>query len=159
MRISTEDIVTGLSNASWPGRVQVVGENPTIILDGAHNPNAIRALARAISLGFKYRRLILVVGVMADKDICGIVQGIVPISDYVIYTRPVYPRAANPEVLAAEAANFNRPGEVIKTLPEAINRARGVADPEDLIVITGSLFTVGEALTFFYPEKYSPEDS
>jgi len=157
LRISSRDIINGLGNSSWPGRMQVVAEAPTIILDGAHNPAAIRALAQSLKSGFNYRRLILVIGVMEDKDIVGLIRGIVPVSDYVIYTRPVYSRAANPEILAAAGAFSRKPGEVIQVLTLALDRARQLAEPRDLIVVTGSLFTVGEALTYFDPETYRPD--
>ena len=157
LRISSRDIINGLGNNSWPGRMQVVAESPTVILDGAHNPAAIRALAGSLTSGFKYRRLILVIGVMEDKDIGRLIRGIVPVSDYVIYTRPVYSRAANPEILAAEGASSGKPGEVIQVLTQALDRARQMAEPRDLIVVTGSLFTVGEALTYFDPETHRPD--
>jgi len=156
-RISFQDIIKGLDKIVWPGRMQVVAKEPTIILDGAHNPAAIRALAGSIRSGFKYRRLILVIGVMEDKEIGRLLQGIVPISDYVIYTRPVYSRAANPENLAAEAAPFRKPGEVVQRLTSALDKAGKMADPQDLIVVSGSLFTVGEAMTYYDPETHKPD--
>jgi dihydrofolate synthase/folylpolyglutamate synthase len=94
---------------------------------------------------------------MEDKEIGRLIRGIVPISDYVIYTRPVYPRAADPEILAAEGARSGKPGEVIHVLSQALDRARQMAEPQDLIVVTGSLFTVGETLTYFDPEIYRPD--
>ena len=157
-RISSGDIQEGLKDSFWPGRMQVVSEKPTVLLDGAHNPAAIRALAESVRTVFQYRRLILVIGIMADKEIGQLLRGIVPIADYVIYTRPVYSRAADPGILIAEAAPLERPGMVEPLLKKAIERARDMADPEDLIVICGSLFTVGEALTYFDPETYGPDD-
>ena len=156
--ISSRDIRQGMKGTIWPGRMQVVAKDPTVILDGAHNPAAIRALAESINTGFKYRRLILVIGVMEDKDVGQLVRGIVPVSDYVIYTRPVYSRAASPEILMAEAVPLGKPGEVKFLLTEAIERARQIADPRDLIVVCGSLFTVGEAMTYFDPKTYRPDD-
>jgi len=156
-RISPGNVQEGLKDSGWPGRMQVVAENPTILLDGAHNPAAMKALARSIKAGFEYRRLILVIGIMADKEIGKLLRGIVPIADYVFYTRPVYSRAADPENLMAEAAPLERPGKVEPLLTRAIKKARDMAGPEDLIVICGSLFTVGEALTCFDPETYGPD--
>ena len=156
--ISSGGIREGLKNSAWPGRMQVVAENPTVLLDGAHNPAAIRALAGSVRTGFEYRRLVLVIGIMEDKEIRQLLRGIVPIADYVIYTRPVYSRAAGPEILMAEAAHLGKPGEVEPLLTEAIEKAMDMADPGDLIVICGSLFTVGEALTYLDPETYSPDD-
>jgi len=157
-KISTQDIRRGLEHIPWHGRMQVVRENPTIVLDGAHNPAAALALAKAMKSAFMYRRLILVVGVMADKDMGGILRNLVPISDHVIYTRPVYPRAADPEILAHEAAPINKPGEVVQSLTGALDRARAMAGPQDLILISGSLFMVGEAMTYFDPENYRPDE-
>ena len=117
----------------------------------------VKSCAGSLKSGFKYRRLILVIGVMEDKDIGRLIRGIVPVSDYVIYTRPVYSRAANPEILAAEGASSGKPGEVIQVLTQALDRARQMAEPRDLIVVTGSLFTVGEALTYFDPEAHRPD--
>lgn len=157
-KISSQDIREGLSKANWPGRMQVVAEEPTIILDGGHNPAAIRALADSIRADFKYRRMILVIGVMGDKEISRILRAIVPLSDYVIYTRPVYSRAAPPETLMTEAAPLGRPGEMVPFLTGALDRAKEIADPCDLIVVCGSLFTVGEAMTYFDPGTYRTDD-
>ncbi len=75
-------------------------------------------------------------------------------ADYVFYTRPVYYRAANPKILAAEAEPLGKPGRVVQALTQALDMAREMADPQDLIVVAGSLFTVGETLTYFDPEVY-----
>jgi dihydrofolate synthase/folylpolyglutamate synthase len=147
----------GLKKTEWPGRMQVVATHPLIVVDGAHNPAAIRALARAVESGFTYRRLILIIGVMQDKDIPGLLRGIVPISDYVFYTRPVYPRAADPEILQGAAAEMGKPGEAVPVLAEAIRRAKRRAREGDLILICGSLFTVGEAMTYFDAKTYRPD--
>ena len=154
---TTGQIREGLKKADWPGRMQVIRENPTILLDGAHNAAAIRALARTVQSDFSYHRMILVMGVMADKDIPTLLRAIVPISHRVLYTRPVYSRAADPRVLMEKARSLNTPGEVVPSLREALVKAQGIASPGDLIVVCGSLFTVGEALTFFDPVRYKPD--
>lgn len=157
-RISEDDITKGLARASWPGRMHIMSKNPTVILDGAHNPAGIRAMADSVRNGFKYRRLILVIGIMGDKAIGSILEAIVPHSDHVIFTGLKYSRAAPPERLMAEASNFEKPKETAPALPHALNRAKELATSEDLILVCGSLFTVGEALTYFDPEKYLPDD-
>jgi dihydrofolate synthase/folylpolyglutamate synthase len=157
-KVSPQDIREGLKKSIWPGRMQVVAKNPTIILDGAHNPIAMRALAASIKTGFRFRRMILVIGVMEDKEIGQILRRIVPLSDYVIYTRPVYYRAARPEILLDKGARLGKPGEIVPFLTEALEKAKDMANPLDLIVITGSLFTVGEAMTYFDPETYRPDE-
>jgi dihydrofolate synthase/folylpolyglutamate synthase len=158
IQVQSINISDGLQKTVWPGRMQMVANNPSILLDGAHNPAAIRALSDSIKAELRYARMILVIGIMEDKEIDQMLKGIVPLSDYVIYTRPLYPRAADPEVLSAKGATLGKPGEIVPHLTKAIERAKQIADPEDLIVICGSLFTVGEVMTRFDPEIYRPDD-
>jgi len=155
---TTGQIREGLKKAQWPGRMQIIQENPTILLDGAHNVGAVKALARSIQKDFSYEKMILIIGIMADKDIAALLRAIVPISDHVLYTRPIYARAADPSVLKENAPPLNIPGEIIPSLAKALNRAKALATPRDLIVVCGSLFTVGEALTFFDPIRYKPDN-
>jgi dihydrofolate synthase/folylpolyglutamate synthase len=155
---SSHDIVEGLKDTKWPGRMHVVSREPFIILDGAHNPKAIRELAHSIGGEFEYRRLILVIGVMEDKDIGKILKGILPMADYVFYTRPEYYRSASPERLTKEGSALGKQGRIVPQIGDALDRAREMADPTDMILVTGSLFTVGEAMTHFNPEKYRPDD-
>jgi dihydrofolate synthase/folylpolyglutamate synthase len=158
-KISSRAIRDGLKKTVWAGRMQVVAKDPTIILDGAHNPAAVRTLADCIKKDFEYDRLILVIGVMEDKEISKLLREIVPVSDYVVFTSPVYSRAARPEKLKKDAGDLNQPCEVIGVLRDAIDRAREIADPHDLILVCGSLFIVGEALTFFDPVTYTPDET
>jgi dihydrofolate synthase/folylpolyglutamate synthase len=156
--ISDEAIQLGLANPLWPGRLEEVASRPTIILDGAHNPSAMRSLAQTIGNDFYFEKLILVLGIMEDKDISNILTKILPLAHKVIYTRPTYYRAANPQYLMDVAKKFGKDGEVHFPLSKAIERARDLADKKDLILITGSLFTVGEAKSYFDPLHYPRED-
>jgi len=156
--ISDEAIQKGLANPLWPGRLEEVSLHPAIILDGAHNPSAMRALAQAISHDFVFKKLVLVMGIMGDKDITNILAEIVPLAHKVIYTRPAYYRAANPRHILDAAKRFKKDGEVKVPLSTAIERAKMVANADDLILITGSLFTVGEAKSYLDPVHFPPED-
>ncbi len=140
-----ESIRQGLQQVRWPGRLEVVSTRPQIILDGAHNPAAATTLMQALKHDLIYRRLILVLGIMADKDIRGILRRLLPLAQVVIFSRPRYERAATPEKLKSLAANAPRETYVIDDLAAAIAQARRLADQDDLIVVTGSLFTIGEA--------------
>jgi dihydrofolate synthase/folylpolyglutamate synthase len=155
---SSHDMVEGLKDTKWPGRMHVVSQEPLIILDGAHNPEAVKELAHSIGSEFSYRRLILVIGVMEDKDIGKILKGILPMADYVFYTRPEYDRSASPERLMNEGSSLGKPGQIVPDISDALDMAREVASPKDMILVTGSLFTVGEAMTYFDPETYQPDD-
>jgi len=157
VHVSKDHIREGLKSAYWPGRLQVVSRDPLLILDGAHNPGAIRYLSEAIRGGFRYKRLILVLGIMADKDVATILRGIVPMANHVVFTRPEYYRAAAPETLMQQALPLGKPGEIQPTLAKAIEKAKRMADRKDLILVTGSLFTVGEAMAILDPEKYKPD--
>jgi len=152
--VSDAAILEGMKKISWPGRMHRISESPTIILDGAHNPGAVRELARSVKRLCGRRRVILILGVMGDKDIRGIVRGIAPLAAYTIFSRPEYSRAADPEKLMKAAAFLGKPGEALNRLSQAVERAKSLAGPEDVILITGSLFTVGEALTLLAPEKF-----
>lgn len=156
-RFSSEEIRMGLRENRWPGRLHVISERPLIVLDGAHNPEASRKLAESVRAEFRYKRLIVVLGVMADKDIRGIVEGIVPHADVVIFTRPAYYRSAMPENIRKETADILKQGEILSSIPQALDRARKIADAEDMILVCGSLFTVGEALTYFDPVGFPAE--
>jgi len=147
----------GLKNAHWPGRLQVVSRDPLLILDGAHNPGAVRCLSEAVRAGFQYKRLLLVLGVNPDKDVGGVLRGMVPMADYVFFTRPEYYRAAAPETLMQAASSLGKPGETQPTLAKALERAKAMARPEDLILVTGSLFTVGETMAVLDPETHKPD--
>jgi dihydrofolate synthase/folylpolyglutamate synthase len=158
LTIPDKAVRSGLADPLWPGRLERVSSEPTIILDGAHNPSAMRSLAHAIKNDFDFRQLIVVLGIMGDKDIANILKGILPLASKVLYTRATYHRAADPHILMEQGKRFGKTGEVHVTIPAAIDRARNLADKEDLILITGSLYTVGEAKSYLDPENYPTED-
>ena len=158
LKVSARDITEGLRHPYWPGRAHVISRDPLIVLDGGHNPAAVRVLAASLGSEFRYRRLILVLGIMKDKDIAGVLNAILPKADHVIYSRPAYDRAATPEEIQEKGRPFAKPGEVVPTLKKAIARAKDLASPEDMILICGSLFTVGEAMTCLDPERYGSDE-
>lgn len=158
IKTSIEHIRSGLQETIWPGRMQIVSQEPLIILDGAHNPAAMQALSQTIVQRYTYKRLFLVLGIMADKDIEAMIKEVIPIADYIIYTRPKYTRALNPHVLMKKAMQYQKPGEVVEDITSVLDKVLYLAENRDLIVVCGSLFTVGEAISFFEPEKYMPEE-
>ena len=144
-------LARGLNLVHWPGRLEQWPSEPgqpPLWLDGAHNPGAARALLASLE-GMRGGRspLVMVVGVMADKDVAKLLGLILPAADMVVYSRPVYARAAAPEVLAAAAPADAPPGEIEPDLKKAMERARALAGPQGVVLVTGSLFTVGEART------------
>jgi dihydrofolate synthase/folylpolyglutamate synthase len=149
--IRAEHLARGLNMVHWPGRLERWPTGPgqaTLWLDGAHNPGAAQALLASLESMRQGRSpLVMVVGVMADKAIGKLLGLILPAADRVVYSRPVYARAAAPEVLAAAAPPDAPPGEIEPDLGKAMERARALAGPQGVVLVTGSLFTVGEART------------
>jgi len=141
------DISGGLSRTKWPGRLEMASENPPILIDGAHNPHAAAALAAHLKkmLQKNYRRIILVAGIMSDKDIVGITEPLIGIASEIIFTSPAYGRAAAPETLVSSAASLGYGAKTAATVAEALISARKLWQPGDLIVVTGSFYTIGEA--------------
>lgn len=146
MVVSEQAVRAGLDQASWAGRLERVAERPDLYLDGAHNPASARMLAAAIrELKRDYQKLILVIGVLGDKDVRGIIGEIVPLADSVVVTRPEYGRALDVAVLAAEIRHLHPTAETAATVGIAIKKAREKAGPDDLVLVAGSLYVVGEA--------------
>ena len=135
----------GLAGAKWPGRLELVGDSPHVLLDGAHNPGATRVLKRALKEEFPCRRLILVLGIMADKEIPKMMSDLIPMADLLFLCRPHMERAASLEILRKNASPWEKPTREVADVGTAVEQAMAEAGKEDLVVVTGSLFTVGEA--------------
>ena len=158
----------GLATTKWPGRLEIVKEDPTILIDGAHNPAAAAALSNALVKNFigRYKKIILILGIMGDKDIEGIMEPLLPLASEIILTSPDYERAASPARLAAIAASLGFPeARTGATVRDAIEIAIRIAEcgvqnagygfrsiqnsaiqnPKSLILVTGSFYTIGEA--------------
>jgi dihydrofolate synthase/folylpolyglutamate synthase len=142
-----EDAVrSGLERAAWPGRLERVAEGPDIYLDGAHNPASASVLADALrELKQGHRRLVLVLGILGDKDRRGIIERLVPLADRVVVTKPNYARAMDVAALAREVGALHHAVSEAADVGAALALAREGAARDDLIVVTGSLYTVGDA--------------
>jgi dihydrofolate synthase/folylpolyglutamate synthase len=138
---------TGLRTVSWPARIDVVGQHPLLIVDGAHNADSMQKLMQALQDSFTYHRLIAVVSVHRDKDIAGIVRAL-QICDRVIVTHMHNARAASIETLQQAFATYapEVPLNVAHDTQEALNLAMQLASDDDLICATGSIYFAGEAL-------------
>ena len=168
-RITHHAIRNGLGNIKWHGRLELVSKEPPILIDGAHNPSAAKILADSLKeIFFKvYRRIILIVGVMSDKDIRGIIAPLLPLASEIILTAPACERAASPQKLADCAAEMGFTNtHIAPTVKDAIDMAIKssnascvkrdalqeksldsslITHHSSLILITGSFYTIGEA--------------
>jgi dihydrofolate synthase/folylpolyglutamate synthase len=146
MTVGEEALRRGLEQAQWEGRLERVSHRPDIYLDGAHNPASARMLAAAVrDMKRAYRRLVLVLGILGDKDFRGIIAELVPLADRVIVTRPEYSRAMDLGALAEEVRALHGTVDTAETVEKAVSLARADAAPEDMILVTGSLYVVGDA--------------
>jgi dihydrofolate synthase/folylpolyglutamate synthase len=150
--ITKKHIRNGLLKASLEGRLEVVSENPFIILDGAHNPAAARRLAISLSELFPEKKKIMVVGAMKDKDIERILKPLVEVSDSMILTRPEGERAATAEELNDKVIHLLKKGGITdqvsvtltKNADEALQTARRICNDDSIICVTGSFYTTGK---------------
>jgi len=146
--VSEAAVREGLRRVRWGGRLETVDSRPRIVLDGAHNPDAASVVAAYVADLRRERpgsRVILVVGIMRDKDRQGFLDRLLPHVDDVITTQVRHPRAATAHELGASLHARGVPAHVVPDPADAIARARGMAASDDLILITGSLMLVGEA--------------
>jgi dihydrofolate synthase/folylpolyglutamate synthase len=149
--ITHQSIREGLNAVRWPGRLQLLHGVPPVVLDGAHNPSAASVLARSLEKTFlkKYQSIILVLGVMDDKDIRGIMEPLLSIASGIILTAPEYSRAAKPDKLERIARSLGYSNlTVVPTVHQALDIAKKLAvsqGDDSLVVVTGSFYTIGEA--------------
>jgi dihydrofolate synthase / folylpolyglutamate synthase len=148
--IEDDAIAAGLAGAQWPGRLELVPGEPPIVLDGAHNGDSARKLVQSLGEAFPGRRLVLVLGTSQDKDIARILAELAPAASALVLTRSSHPRAwIDLEELAARAEPLLRdartPLVIAPEVPAALEQARRLAGPGDLICVTGSLFVVAAA--------------
>jgi dihydrofolate synthase/folylpolyglutamate synthase len=140
--VAPEAIRQGIAQARWPGRLERVAVNPEIVLDGAHNPASVRALAAYLDRFYDPRRVWLIYGAMRDKAVEEMTAILFPRAAHVIVTAPAQARALRPESIRELADHGDI--RVAADLKAALGLA-GEAAREDAIFVTGSLFLVGEA--------------
>ncbi|RNC67769.1 MAG: bifunctional folylpolyglutamate synthase/dihydrofolate synthase [Desulfuromonadales bacterium] len=145
----------GIEEARWPGRMELVAGPPRVLLDGAHNHAGACALAESLA-DVPRRRLIVVAGIMGDKDAGGILSPLLPLSDEVVAVTPAVERG----LPAAKLAAFCRGRGVAAldggTVPSGLALACERAETADLVLVCGSLFTVGEARAALLARRFEP---
>ncbi len=145
--VGPQDFARGVRGVRWPGRFEIVETRPWLVLDCAHNAPSLKALAEALPACLRYRRLILVFGMSGDKETQAATAEIAPRADVVILTQAMVHRALWVSRLAeATWPLWRATPHVTWTVEEALRRARALAEPEDCICVTGSVFVVGAAL-------------
>ncbi|MBD3379878.1 MAG: bifunctional folylpolyglutamate synthase/dihydrofolate synthase [Candidatus Omnitrophica bacterium] len=141
-RLEPAHLSAGLYKAFLPGRLEMLAEKPSIIVDGAHDVMSASELRTSVEDIFDYDKLILVMGLSRDKDAEGILREIAPVADEIIFTRSLSPRAQDPFVLRGFVRG--RKAKVTTDSKEALGAALKSAGEKDLILVMGSFYLVGE---------------
>lgn len=149
-RVSPQEIAAGVRDTRWPGRFQFIPHdpatgNPDVIVDVAHNPAGAWALRSALSENFPDRPLTIVFGGMKDKALGEMAEILFPMADHVVLTRADNPRAASAEEIKAMTPAASDAVDAVNTAA-ALERARNITPKDGVIVVTGSIYLVGEAL-------------
>jgi len=143
----------GLSNVYWPGRLEVLGRSPLVVVDSAHNGDSAEKLMAALEDHFEFDRLILVLGASPDHATTEFLTTLLSAASQTIATRSQHPRAAEPAWLQARGAEHGFAVEVCESVPEALRQALAKAGPGDLVLCTGSVFVVAEARYAWFQQQ------
>jgi dihydrofolate synthase/folylpolyglutamate synthase len=144
--IDDQRAVGGLDKVNLPGRMQMINENPRILIDGAHNAASIDALMRAIGQNVTYDSMVVIFACHRDKDISGMIKRLQLGADKMIFTSTGTPRSAEPAELAAQYMEISgKMTQVADTLDDAVQIALRAVSREDIICITGSFYLIAQA--------------
>ncbi len=140
-RIDISAIEKGLIEVQWPGRFEVIPGRPTIIIDGAHNPDGVRVLRENLDEFFKDKELVFLLGILQDKDVETMVNTLIRSQNKVVVVAPISERAGKPESVARkiQAAHV----ETADSIDEGLKRATLLAGEEGVLCIAGSLYLIG----------------
>jgi dihydrofolate synthase / folylpolyglutamate synthase len=148
--IGTPAIERGIANAKWPGRLERLAQRPALYVDGTHNPSGARELLKFWRENFASSKIFLVYGAMRDKAVDEIAGLLFPHAEAVIFTEPRQPRAISATLLAEMTGDLAKKIEIVPDPVAALERALALAEPEDAVFATGSLYLVGDLLSYWH---------
>lgn len=143
--INLDAIHAGLKNVKWAARLEIVSHNPMVVIDGAHNVAGAKCLSEALTTVFKYEKLVLVFGMLADKEREKVVNLLAPLAKKIVVTKPNSPRSGDWQQVADEAKNYTEQVWVEEDVSRAVQLGIELAEPDDLVCICGSLYMVAKA--------------
>ncbi|URN92891.1 MAG: bifunctional folylpolyglutamate synthase/dihydrofolate synthase [Candidatus Pristimantibacillus lignocellulolyticus] len=159
--VSDEDLLDGMKMTTWPGRLEMIGQQPRLLIDGAHNPEGAAALASALQTTYKYEKLHLVMGMIENKSHHDTFKHILPLADTLILTEPNYRMAKNADELATlvqdlihELKLTNPPRIIIeREWKKAVQLLLEETNESDLAVVTGTLYLIGDVRSYMLHNK------
>lgn len=144
VKIRKDAILRGLKLVKWPGRLEIMRRNPLVVIDGAHNIDGINKLTESIDKYFEYNKMVLILGILADKQVDDMVKTICPKAAKVIAVTPHSERAELSEDLMKKVLLYNEDCEAVMDYEEAYEKALNYCEEGDMLVISGSLYMVGD---------------
>jgi dihydrofolate synthase/folylpolyglutamate synthase len=145
----------GLAAVRWPGRIEVLGQHPWTVVDGAHNGDSMQKLRAALEELFPHKEMVLILGMSAGKDIDRIFDAILPAADHIFVTQARHPRAADPQQLIRAIGTRGRRAQAVP-IDEVLQKALSLAQSDDIVCITGSLFVVADLRAAWFKHKRQP---
>jgi len=157
IEIKLESIINGVAKTIWPGRVEVLSEKPLFIIDGAHNVDGANALVSTINNYFKDKKIILLLGMLADKDIEKLTDIYAKFADEIFICEPDNPRAISKSELFYIVQKKNRNTKILDSNNDSINSAIKLIDENAVCIMTGSLYLIGDSRAYLrkiFNKKY-----
>ncbi|EKS4345751.1 bifunctional folylpolyglutamate synthase/dihydrofolate synthase [Clostridium sporogenes] len=137
-------IISALKKVKWPARLEIVNKNPLTVIDGAHNMEGIEGLKNNVNKYFKYNKLILILGILKDKQVEDMIKTLVPLADRVLTVTPHNDRGESSKELMHIALKYNNNCEYLEDYKECYNKGKSYYEEGDMILICGSLYMVGD---------------
>ena len=144
-RLTAAAILSGVAEAHWPGRFEILPGAPTVILDGAHNPDGVRTLRHTLEAVYPERAIVFLFGVLADKDHGEMARRLFHPSDRAIVVEPNSPRAASACEIADEISGYVAAVSVAADIASGLLQAKLWAGPQGIVCVAGSLYMIGDA--------------
>lgn len=153
IEIAPEHIRKGLALTSWPARLELFQKDPAVLIDAAHNLDGARTLQEALQNVFTFKRLVLVIGMLADKEREKVLALLAPLADSIIVTKPNSPRVGQWQEMAQMAKKYTSNVYLVEDIAAAVEKGLSLTGPDDLLCITGSIYMVAEARAFLLSNK------
>lgn len=150
-QISEDSIRKGIENVKWLGRLSIISKDPLIIIDGAHNEDGIYVLSKALKKYFQDKNIVMVIGMLKDKNHRDSISLLGPLANKIIATEPMSERALSAAELAEEAKEYCPEVYTIPSIAQAIEKAKDIMDSNSIILICGSLYLIGEVCRIIKP--------
>ncbi|MCQ4726163.1 bifunctional folylpolyglutamate synthase/dihydrofolate synthase [Anaerotignum faecicola] len=144
VELSENAVLKGISKARWSGRMEIVEENPTVILDGAHNIDGIHMLAESLKKYFSDKKITLLVGILGDKEYEKMMDTLVPLASRIVLTEPNNSRKWDVDKLTETISKYQVETLREKDIEKAYNLAKSITAEEDVLCCAGSLYLIGE---------------